>query len=90
MAVNRNGGGKDKFWKIKKTSRLNCSWDCYKSNLPMTKSIKDYIKRPKLKVLPWLSQSPDLNNIKNLWIYLKRTVHARRPKNLTELEAFCG
>ena len=49
----------------------------------------DYLKRCKLKVLPWPSQSPYLNIIKNLWIDLKRAVHARWPKNLTELEALC-
>lgn len=27
----------------------------------------------------WFAQSPDLNLIKNLWVELKTTVHARRP-----------
>ena len=48
----------------------------------------DNLKRRKLKVLSQPSQSPDLNIIKNLWIDLKRAVHARWPKNLTEKEVF--
>ena len=32
---------------------------------------------------------PELN-IENLWIDLNRAVHARRPKNLTDLEKFCS
>ncbi len=55
----------------------------------ISKSTMDYLKRRKLKVLPWPSQSPDLNIIENLWIDLKRAVRARRPRNLTELEDCC-
>ena len=51
------------------------------------KSSMDFLKMCKQKVLPWLSQSPNLNIIENLLIDLKRAVHARRPKNLIELEA---
>ena len=52
------------------------------------KSKMDYLKsKSKLKVLTWPSQSPDLNAIEHLWIDLRRAAHARRPKNLTELDA---
>jgi len=49
----------------------------------------DYLKRRKLKVLEWPSQSPDLNITENQWVDLKRAVHSRRPKSTAELDAFC-
>uniref|UniRef100_A0A8C5MWS3 Transposase n=1 Tax=Leptobrachium leishanense TaxID=445787 RepID=A0A8C5MWS3_9ANUR len=39
-------------------------------------------------ILEWPSQSPDLNPIENLWWDLKKAVAVRKPKNVTELEAF--
>lgn len=39
--------------------------------------------------MEWAPQSPDSNIIENLWGDLKHAVHARRPKNLSELEEFC-
>ena len=35
------------------------------------------------------NQSPNLNQIENLWHDLKIAVHQRSPCNLTELEQFC-
>ena len=49
-------------------------------NLPWTTS----------RDLEWPSQSPDLSIIENLWVDLKRAVHARWPKNIAELKAFCS
>ncbi|KAF7645443.1 hypothetical protein LDENG_00204490, partial [Lucifuga dentata] len=44
-------------------------------------------KNKSWKILEWLSQSPDLNPIENLWWDLKKAVAARKPKNINELEA---
>ena len=51
-----------------------------------SKSTMKYLQERRMKVLEWPSQSPDLNIIENLWRDLK---HARRPKNISELEVFC-
>lgn len=74
-----------------KKLKLKRGWLLQMDNDPKhtSKSTVDYIKRHKLKVLPWPSQSPDLNIIENLWIDLKRAVRDRQPRNLKELEDFC-
>uniref|UniRef100_A0A8C5LZY6 Tc1-like transposase DDE domain-containing protein n=1 Tax=Leptobrachium leishanense TaxID=445787 RepID=A0A8C5LZY6_9ANUR len=54
-----------------------------------SKSTKEWLHQKKIRVLEWLSQSPDLNPIENLWSDLKRAVHRRCPRNLTDLECFC-
>uniref|UniRef100_A0AAZ3QDH4 Tc1-like transposase DDE domain-containing protein n=1 Tax=Oncorhynchus tshawytscha TaxID=74940 RepID=A0AAZ3QDH4_ONCTS len=46
-------------------------------------------KDNKVKVLEWISQSPDLNPIENLWAELKKHVRARRPTNLNQLHQLC-
>ena len=46
----------------------------------MAKSTKKCFEDKKVKVLPWPSQSPDLNII---------AVHDRRPRTLQELECVC-
>lgn len=40
---------------------------------------------PKIKVLKWPSQSPDLNLIEMLLHDLKQAIHTRKPSNTTEL-----
>ncbi|CAJ0965219.1 unnamed protein product [Ranitomeya imitator] len=52
----------------------------------ISKSKTDDLRRGKLKILKWPSQSPDLNIIGNLQLDLKIAENARRPRNLTDLE----
>ena len=54
-----------------------------------SKSTQKWFTEGRIKVLPWPSQSPDLNPIENLWDELKRRVHKRRPRNLNDLERCC-
>ncbi len=53
-----------------------------------SKSTKEGLHQKKTEVLEWPSQSPDLNPIENLWDDLKRAVHRRCHRNLTDLERF--
>ena len=46
-------------------------------------------QKKKIKVLESPSQSPDVTVIEPIWGNLKCAPHARQPKNLKELEAFC-
>lgn len=39
------------------------------------------------KVIDTPAQSPDLNPIENLWVYLKKKVAKRQPTNMTALKA---
>lgn len=50
---------------------------------------KEWFIKKKINVLPWPSQSPDLNPIENLWGTLKKQVHERNPTNIGELKEFC-
>uniref|UniRef100_A0A8C5LTT1 Tc1-like transposase DDE domain-containing protein n=1 Tax=Leptobrachium leishanense TaxID=445787 RepID=A0A8C5LTT1_9ANUR len=53
-----------------------------------SKSTRAWLQIKGWNILEWPSQSPDLNPIENLWWDLKKAVAVRKPKNVTELEAF--
>ncbi len=53
------------------------------------KATKEWLKKKHVKVLKWLTQSPDLNPIENLWRELKVPVAKRQPPNLNDLERIC-
>ena len=38
--------------------------------------------------MTWLSQSPDLNPVENIWKTLKKQIRERRPKIVNELQTF--
>ncbi len=54
-----------------------------------SKSTSEWLKKSKIKVLEWPSQSLDLNLIERLWHDLKHLFHARKPSNVAELKKNC-
>lgn len=50
------------------------------------KSTTQWVKKKRMKVVQWSSQSLDVNLIKMLWRDFKRAVHKRMPANLNILK----
>ena len=71
--------------------KLGRKWVFQMDNDPKhtSKVVEKWLKDFKVKVLEWLSQSPELNPIENLWAELNKRVRARRPTNLTQLHQLC-
>ena len=61
--------------------KLGLKWVFQMDNDPRhtSKVVAKWLKDNKFKVLEWLSQSPVLKPIENLWAELKKHVRARRP-----------
>jgi transposase len=52
-----------------------------------SKMTRAWFERKRITVLPWPSQSPDLNPIENLWYSLKNSIQKRELTKKSELEA---
>ncbi len=71
--------------------KLKRTWVMQQDNDPKHTSMptSEWLKKNKIKVLEWPSQSPDLNTIEMLWHDLKQSIHAQKPFSVAEWKQFC-
>ena len=50
--------------------------------------VRDWIKRHKVRRIPFPARSPDLNPIEHVWTRLKTKVNERNPRNVKELSEY--
>jgi hypothetical protein len=48
----------------------------------------EFLEQEVPETIDWLSNSPDVNSIENLWSILERRIEKRWPSNIDELERF--
>ncbi|KAF9758239.1 Transposable element Tcb1 transposase, partial [Nosema granulosis] len=51
-----------------------------------SKATTNFFQNKKIKVLPWPSQSSDMNPIETLWAIIKQKLTLKTPKNKEELK----
>ena len=73
--------------KVKMQRNLIFQNDNYPKHTP--KSTKEWLHQNKTEVLEWPRQSSDLKPIEHQLGSLRRTVHRRCTRNLSDLEGFC-
>jgi transposase len=68
------------FWQISKTAP-----DYFLNRSAVPKSVKSWIADKNLRLLPWPTQSSDLNPIENLWNEMERRIAGRKFANSDSL-----
>jgi transposase len=68
-------------------NKMPRGWIFQQDNDPKHTSsvVKNFMNQKKMRLLPWPSQSPDLNPIENLWEHVERQLAGQRPSNKDKL-----